>query len=154
MNFAVSPIASSTAEISIRADSGEFRQASAWLEKSGAEMGVPAPELERLDLCLNETLANIIEHGGNSALAAPIHLRLEARAGEVRCEATLTVSDGGAAYNPLAAPLKPLPGSLAEANPGGLGLRLIRKMSDVLHYSCNDGRNQLTFGVHWMRRDG
>jgi serine/threonine-protein kinase RsbW len=146
--------AGSIAEFSIRADPEEFRQASVWAENAGAKLGVPAAELERLDLCLNETLANIIDHGGNAALASPINLRLEARTGEAQCEAILTVSDGGAAYNPLASPLKPLPGSLAEAQPGGLGLRLIRNMSDVLHYAHREGRNQLTFGVRWMRQDG
>jgi anti-sigma regulatory factor (Ser/Thr protein kinase) len=38
---------------------------------------------------------------------------------------------------------------LAEAQPGGLGLSMLRSYSDHLAYRREAGRNQLTLTVRW-----
>jgi hypothetical protein len=47
-------------ELEIHADAFDLREASAWLEKTGIATKVPADQIFRLDMCLNEALANII----------------------------------------------------------------------------------------------
>lgn len=138
-----------TADLSIRAHTGEVRLASAWLEKASIERGVPADQINRLDLCLNEALANVMAYGGATALSYPICLHLDVRRDQTTNAASVTVSDAGVAFDPLSAPLKPRPKALAEAEPGGLGLSMIRSIADNLSYRYSDGRNQLTFGVRW-----
>jgi anti-sigma regulatory factor (Ser/Thr protein kinase) len=139
----------SLAELSIHPHTGDVRRASDWLACAGNELGVPADQIHRLDLCLNEALANIITHGGATALAFPIRLLFDVCHGQNTSEATVTVSDAGAAFDPVAAPLKPQAGTLAEAEPGGLGLLMIRSFVDQLNYRYNDGRNHLIFSVRW-----
>ena len=138
-----------TAELSIRALTGEVRRASAWLEKAGIERGVPADQINRLELCLNEVLANVMAYGGATALSYPICLHLDVRRDQTTSAASVTVSDAGVAFDPLSVPPKPRPKALAEAEPGGLGLHMIRNIADNLSYRYSDGRNQLTFGVRW-----
>ncbi len=137
------------AELSIGARSDEVRRASIWLETACLERRVPADRIGRLDACLNEVLANVIAHGGPTALSHPICLRLEVRHGQDSGDATLTVSDAGAAFDPLAVAPKPAPKALAEAEPGGLGLLMIRSFADTVGYRHGEGRNQLSLGVHW-----
>lgn len=139
----------SVSELSISADTGEIRRASAWLEKVGHEQGVPADQIDRLDLCLNEALANIIAHGGPEASSSAIRIDLQARMEPGSMEAVLTISDSGIAFDPLAFQPKPRPQTLSEAEPGGLGLIMMRSNADGMSYRYNEGRNQLTFRVCW-----
>lgn len=105
--------------------------------------------IARLDLCLHETLANIIDHG--SAESTPICLQLDVEQDQ---SATVSVSHIGVAFDPLANPLKPPPKTLADAEPGGLGLHMIRKFSDSQSYRYNKGNNQFTFSVYWDKSNG
>ena len=145
------PAADPVSELSIDPDSSQFRRASDWLGQMGCELGVPAEQITRLDICLNEVLANVLDHGGASARSAPIGLRLAWRRDPDGAEAALTVTDAGTAFDPLAVSPRPRPRTLAEATPGGLGLLMVRANADSLSYAYAEGRNQLTFGVRWSR---
>jgi anti-sigma regulatory factor (Ser/Thr protein kinase) len=138
------------ASLSIRPDAEEIRRASEWLETIARENGVPAEQIYRLDLCLNEVLANIITHGGVAALAEPIVLTLRVSAGQAK----LCVSDTGIAFDPLHAMLKPQAHTLAQATPGGLGLGMMKAYSDALEYRRQNERNCLTLVVCWQGSTG
>jgi len=147
-------------ELTIGANGAEARRASEWLAAACRQRDVPQAQVERLALCLEEVLANVIVHGGSTALSAPISLLLEVGPGQDRehghekgsGQASVTVSDAGIAFNPLFVPKKILPAALAEASAGGLGLVMIRRCSDWLDYRHEDGRNHLTFGARWDLR--
>jgi len=142
----------SSADFSIRADAGEVRRASAWIEQACRERGVPPGEIGRLDICLNETLANILAHGGTAASSVPILLHLEVRLDGAANEATVTVSDAGTPFDPLVILPRMRPPTLTGAEPGGLGLTMIRYSADRLAYRHHEGRNRLSFGVCWGGR--
>ena len=136
-------------ELTIGASGAEARRASEWLDTSCRRRNVPHALVERLALCLNEALANIIIHGGSTALSSPIRLLLEVRLEQGSGKASVTVSDAGIAFNPLLVPERVLPKTLGEASAGGLGLVMIRRCSDWLDYRHEGGRNHLTFGARW-----
>jgi anti-sigma regulatory factor (Ser/Thr protein kinase) len=138
-----------TAGLSIRANPSDVAQASMWLERECHQRGVPAGQIVRLDLCLNEALANVILHGGEKALQAPVQLELTVEKSSTRHHAILTVVDFGAAFYPEAYQLKPSPSSLVDAEPGGLGVRMMRSFSDGLDYLRHDQMNELKIMVHW-----
>jgi anti-sigma regulatory factor (Ser/Thr protein kinase) len=131
--------------LEIRADVRDVRGASAWLERSGIASDVPRDQLLRLDLCLNEALANIIEHGGPTARASPVGLAFISQADK----AVLTVTDSGVAFNSVESSPKVIPQSLAAAEPGGLGLGLMSSFADEVAYQYHDNRNCLTFIIRW-----
>lgn len=136
-------------ELTIGASGAEVRRASEWLDATCRQRNVPQAQVERLALCLHEVLANVIAHGGSTALSAPIRLRFEVRLEPDGSKASMTVSDAGIAFNPLIVPKKILPKTLDEASAGGLGLVMIGRCSDWLDYRHEDGHNHLTFGARW-----
>lgn len=142
-------VADGILRLAVRASGEDARTASAWLEQAGGERGVPAEQLFRLDLCFNEAMANIIAHGGASALAAPVFLALAVGGEGTHGHAELTISDAGQAFNPLTAMVREPAASLAEAMPGGLGLGLMRSNSDRLGYDFRGGRNHLSIFIRW-----
>jgi serine/threonine-protein kinase RsbW len=64
--------------LEIDPDPQEFRRASSWLRAGGAALGVPEEQIDRLELCLNEVLANVVEHGGDAMASLAIQLELGA----------------------------------------------------------------------------
>lgn len=140
----MNPVVVPTVTLTLAAQVAELRRASAWLQAEAGARAVPAAAIARLDLCLHEALANVIDHGGLTAADA-VRLRLRAHDGS----ATLTLEDGGTPYDPTraAAPARPL--TLADTEPGGLGLVMLRSQADRLDYAHRDGRNHLHITVRW-----
>jgi hypothetical protein len=139
----------STAELAIRAVADDVRPASEWLAQTCQTHGVPDKQILRLDLCLNEALANVIAHGGEQALANPVRLRLDVTRGGPTHQAVVTVYDSGPPFDTTSAQPGALPLTLDDAEPGGLGLLMIRNLSDTLSYGRDVGHNVLSFGVRW-----
>jgi anti-sigma regulatory factor (Ser/Thr protein kinase) len=136
-------------ELTITANGAEVRRATEWLATACRQRAVPQALVERLVVCLHEVLANVITHGGRTALAAPIRLRLEVGPAPEGSKAAVTVTDAGMAFDPRSVPNRILPKALAEAPAGGLGLVMIRRCSDWLDYRRDNGQNHLTFGARY-----
>jgi anti-sigma regulatory factor (Ser/Thr protein kinase) len=139
----------SGAALSIGASAGELRRASEWLELTGTTLTIPPAAILRLDVCLNEALANVMAHGGAAAVAAPVQLLLRVDTAAAGGTASLTISDAGTAFDPVAAPAVARPASLMDAEPGGLGLLMMRQSADQLSYRYHAGLNELTCTVRW-----
>lgn len=136
--------------LTLRANLEDIARASQWLAQSGEQLGVPEGQVRRLDQCLDELLANIVHHGGPQAAASDVRLKLEV--GEIdaqKREAILTVEDGGPPFNPLMHQTKALPEDLLDAEPGGLGIMMVRQFSDRLDYLYENHRNRLDVTVGW-----
>ena len=138
--------------LEIDPDPQEFRRASSWLRAGGASLGVPEEQIDRLELCLNEVLANLVEHGGDAVASNPIQLELGTSPVLSGCGVQLVVCDRGEPFDSCQADLRPLPGSLEQASPGGLGLLLVKTFCDEMHYRVLEGRNELRISMHWTPR--
>jgi sigma-B regulation protein RsbU (phosphoserine phosphatase) len=142
------------AEIRIHPTTREVRRASLWLEQAAAGEGVPADQIVRLDQCLDEALANVINHGGASAHSALVLLQLAVHRATPECSAELVIVDEGLPFDPSSAgEARRKAATLAEANLGGLGLAMMRSFSDELRYRRAEGRNHLTVCVRWTNED-
>jgi anti-sigma regulatory factor (Ser/Thr protein kinase) len=138
--------------LEIDPDPQEFRRASSWLRAGGASLGVPDGQIDRLELCLNEVLANLVEHGGDAVASNAIQLELGASAVQGGFSVQLVVCDRGEPFDSGQASIRPLPGSLEQARPGGLGLLLVKSFSDGMDYRVLEGRNELIITMHWTPR--
>lgn len=145
----MAPLPESCLELRAPHDASGLCRASEWLKEEGNRRAIPAEQLDRLDLFLNEALANVIDHGGPSALASPICLSINIAQLKGQNEATITISDAGMAFDPVAYSPRPIPRSLDEAMPGGLGIPMIRNLADAMTYAYRDNRNHLDFTVRW-----
>lgn len=104
------------------------------------EHGISTDVLQRLDLVLEEALMNTALHGyGGKEGEMTVMLDF----GGDGC-LTLTLEDCGIPFDPAAASAPDLTIPVEERPIGGLGVHLIRSMSDSLAYRRDGGRNILT----------
>jgi phosphoserine phosphatase RsbU/P len=132
-----------TVALEVPAQLSVLRQVSAWLESEAMALGLPEAVLPRLDLCLNEVVANCVTHGGPEVRHAPMSLQLAVASSHDQTPATLSISDGGRAFDPTTALPRAQAASLAQATPGGLGLVMVRHSASRLVYRRGTGRNHL-----------
>jgi anti-sigma regulatory factor (Ser/Thr protein kinase) len=111
--------------------------------RSGAVAAeVPADELEKLDLVLEEILVNIARYAyvpGNGAAEV-------AFAPDGPGRLAVEISDWGNAFNPLDADPPDFSRGLAERPIGGLGVFLVRSLVSDIAYQREADRNVLSFG--------
>jgi serine/threonine-protein kinase RsbW len=104
-------------------------------------VGIPLPELEKLDLILEEILINVARYAyAPSAGAVEVGYAPDGD-GKIRVE----VIDSGRVFNPLAVDPPDLSRGLAERPIGGLGVFLVRSLVDSITYRREDNRNILSF---------
>lgn len=143
-----SPTESST-RLVLRPTPEGIRDAYHWLDSVHIEQGLTKSLVSRLDICLHEALANVIAHGGRGASDAEVEVEFGIFREHGRKEVVLTVTDGGIAFDPTRAMPHKRQVSLGDAEPGGLGLHMMREAADRIMYSRQSGRNRLTFVFVW-----
>ena len=95
----------------------------------------------RVNLVLDELVTNVLTHGRDRCAESPgVAVRIRCRDDAVRIE----LSDDGVAFDPLtdAPPVAALDRGTIPV--GGLGLHLVRNMTQTMSYRYRDGRNCLT----------
>jgi anti-sigma regulatory factor (Ser/Thr protein kinase) len=109
---------------------------SGWL----ADAGAPAEIQYFASLAIEEFGTNVIKYGYDDVKPHLIEVNLFLSSAEL----VLTIIDDGRAFNPLDAP-EPKISTPAEERPiGGLGIYLVRKMSDRMEYERERNKNRLT----------
>lgn len=111
--------------------------------------GADAPWLPRANVmtALDEILANVVHHGLVDT-SGTIELTMEESVGSV----TIGVADSAAPFNPLLMPLPDTSLPLEQRKIGGLGIALVRALTDDVKYERRDERNHLT--LTWRAGDG
>lgn len=115
-----------------------------------ANSAFPAVKANLMALAVDEAVANIIEHAygvaeagkdapAAAALAETIQIILEVD--DARFMAV--VRDRGAGYDPRGAPDVDVQAHVRAGKRGGLGICLMRRIMDEIHYNFQDGHNEL-----------
>jgi len=92
-----------------------------------------------LNLALEEIVVNVIRYGHPEGGTHEIQVWLSL---EQDC-VIATVEDDGVPFNPLEAPEPDLDSPIETRPIGGLGIHLVRNITDGLVYRRNEGRNRL-----------
>ncbi len=96
--------------------------------------------IDDLVLALNEAVTNVIVHGYEDT---PGTIRVEV--GLEQNALFVVLSDQAPAYNPAEAPVPDITLPLDQRKPGGLGVHMMRHLTDTLLYQRTpDGENRLT----------
>ena len=90
-----------------------------------------------LKLVSEELLANIIKHGYGSHADETIDIELAADGSSVH----ITFTDSAVAFNPLE---RTPPEVLNDLSEGGMGILLVKSLSDEQHYERDNNHNVLT----------
>lgn len=110
--------------------------------------GLSLPEERRgmVALVVEEAFVNLCRHAYRGRADGAVKVRLSGSDGELFVE----LRDTGPAFNPIEQAPKPkLDASVEERRPGGLGVELMRRMTDALHYTRDDSENVLTMVFRW-----
>jgi anti-sigma regulatory factor (Ser/Thr protein kinase) len=91
-------------------------------------------------LLLEEVLANIVNHAYDDALQHSIEISIY----HSHQYTEMRFTDDGKAFNPLGQPQPELGLPIEQAPIGGLGLTLLRQLSDAIHYQRTGKYNILT----------
>ncbi len=123
--------------ISLAGDTAECGRLTYFVRQYLLEHAVATQDLMYdLQLVIEEVLVNIIHHGyGNIADG-----RIEVEIKLLDNSLTLTFSDSAAAFDPLAQQFNPADDHCG----GGMGIELVKSLTDAQHYHRECGRNILT----------
>jgi anti-sigma regulatory factor (Ser/Thr protein kinase) len=111
-----------------------------WVETCCGEAGVASDAAFKLALVLEEAVANVIHHAF-AEMPPPHRIAVELAIDPDRVSALVT--DNGRAFDPSIAPEADTDLPLEQRDPGGLGIRLIRRMMDRVDYRRVAGENRL-----------
>lgn len=92
------------------------------------------------NLAIEELVTNCVKHGYDDKGEHIIEITLKLSADEL----LVTVTDDGHPFNPLDLPEPDTSLPMEDRPIGGLGIHLLRKMSDRMEYERRDGKNQVT----------
>jgi serine/threonine-protein kinase RsbW len=105
------------------------------------EAGFNDKDVYNIQLATDEAASNIIEHAYENISDGV----LELSCGVHNSTITIILTDHGESFDPSEIPLPDLQADLADRKIGGLGIFLMRKLMDEVHYESNtDKSNTLT----------
>lgn len=126
-------------EILLANDLKELERLDAFAHEIGGARGLDKDQIFALSLCLEEAVANIIMHGSKSERPAT-HIQITI---QERMPLVASIKDDGAPFDPTIVPAPVMAASLPEAQPGGLGVHIIRQFTSSMRYERVDDSNHL-----------
>ena len=129
--------------LNLRSRISELAQVPPWIERLAARHTIPATTQFAIDLCLEEVLSNIVQHGYSNDPDHPIVVQFTNATEDYYM---FVVEDEAPPFNPVVAPVLPAAGSPDEVQVGGNGIRLLRRFADTLEYQARPTGNRLTIG--------
>jgi len=111
-----------------------------FVEAFGRRHALPVHAINNLNLCLDELLGNTISYGYDGPDPRVISLTLSLDAGYLIAE----IEDDARPFDPRRAPPLPAARDAASRPIGGLGLRFVNALMEVIDYRFSDGYNRTT----------
>ncbi|MFH0878431.1 MAG: ATP-binding protein [Lentisphaerota bacterium] len=108
------------------------------------DLKLPPEVGHKLSLSLDEAVNNVVSYAYPDQ-PGKMQLVIEAEPEELRAMLT----DQGLAFDPTQQPTPDLDVPIEERKIGGLGIHLIRKMTDEFKYNRTDGVNQMLIVIRW-----
>jgi serine/threonine-protein kinase RsbW len=114
----------------------EIREFVAQVAREG---GFTEKEIYSLQLAADEAASNIIEHAYEGISNADLDITCNMRGDTL----TITMRDRGISFDPSSVKQPNLKADLSERQIGGLGVYLMRKLMDEVHYESNSKTGNL-----------
>ena len=119
-----------------------------YVGKFARSRGLVDRDVYAVQLAVDEACSNIIEHAYEGIHDGQIEVSCEDHRGRL----TVSLLDWGKPFDPAVVSDPDLSDDLSERQVGGLGIFLMRKMMDEVHYQSSPDRgNTLTMVKHRVR---
>lgn len=125
--------------VSLACDRRELGRLADLVDRFGAEHAVSPDDLTSVHLVLDELVSNVIRHG-HTANNGTVDVSLAVDAGML----TIDIVDDGIAFDPLTRPAPNLDLPIDERPIGGLGIHIVKALSETIAYRRDSGRNHLS----------
>lgn len=125
--------------ITVKNRLSELERLGRGIETFAQRAGLSPPAMFELSLAVDEVVTNIISYAYDDGEAHEIVVRLAEESGDVIIE----IEDDGRPFNPLGVPAPRVDLPLEERPIGGLGMHLVRRVTDAVQYQRRQERNLL-----------
>jgi serine/threonine-protein kinase RsbW len=125
-----------------------IQSAASWIESIASELGMSDPQAFAMQVCLEELMSNIVQHGRSPSTPWPQidsknPLSISVTVKTLADRITMTLEDNGRPFNVAQAPGKVIDQPLQNLQPGGLGIQLIKSFASNLEYSRTETGNRV-----------
>jgi len=150
----------SEASIVLASDRREIERLALFVENFGERHHLTSDDVSALNLMLDEVVINVIAHGyrrQESGARRREDDRSETFLVSLSLDhdvVTIRVEDTAAAFDPADAPPPNLDVPLEQRQVGGLGIHIVRSLTDSLQHQRIGNRNVLTMTRHVALADG
>ena len=132
-------------QLTVSGNLHDLEQIGTWVDDFVQRWSLPSSTAFAIQLCCEEVFSNIVRHGLKEGAFADIGeegVKLYLDHGNRAV--ILRIDDQAEAFDPLAVDSPAHPQSLADASVGGLGIHLVRKFAQDVHYERRGQTNRLT----------
>ena len=102
----------------------------------GGQAGLSESEVANIELAVDEACANVIEHAYGNDVSKEVIIRVSFDDSEL----SILVEDSGRGFDPSSVVQEEIEQLISKHESGGLGLRLIRRLMDEVHYEIAPGK--------------
>lgn len=109
----------------------------------GEKSGLHLKKLKHLDVAVDEVVSNICNY---AYVTPPGEILVQLKSGEGRV--SVSFIDEGVPFDPLEMDEPDIKAGLFDRDTGGLGIFLVRRLMDEVHYKNDGTKNILTFVLY------
>lgn len=131
--------------ITIRAQKNFLSALLYTVQKDLEQVGCPADKLEEICICVEEIFVNIASYAYPET-EGTVEIAVETQEGKSR----IMFMDNGMPYNPLKQETPDILCSAQERAIGGLGIYMVKNLTDRLDYTYQNGQNCLLMEYVWQ----
>jgi anti-sigma regulatory factor (Ser/Thr protein kinase) len=118
------------------------------VEQFGVKNALPDALRYRIGLIVDELVTNCIAHGACTGKNQTVQVSISNKKDELVIE----ITDSGLPFDPTTHPL-PLDPESEPMRVGGVGLCLVRRLTDKMQYTRNDNRNHVVISLDKTKRE-
>lgn len=128
-------------EIEIKALTENLQELISFVDGHLEDMGVSMKAQMQIDIAVEELFVNIAHYAYAPDVGEAV---ISVAKDKEKNQISITFADSGKPYNPLEKPDPDVTLSAEERSIGGLGIFMVKKSMDDMHYEYKDGQNILT----------
>lgn len=121
------------------------------IESALMAAAVPMETIYAVNLCVEELVVNILNHGYGGEAVPDVEVDIELEPDRL----IIDVNDGAPPFDPITEVAEPdIHAELEQRSIGGLGVHLVKRLTNSMSYRRLDGRNQVRLVKTLKPKDG